>query len=103
MPSKDTVNLTDENGMVQTVPDRERVWIVQTPQVFRLALLKEAHEKLRVGEMQGVTDDVMVVRRALGVPVMMARGDYRNIKITTPDDLALAEGILKTFTDEKKP
>lgn len=96
VPSKDTVNLTDAHGVVQAVPDRRNVWIVQTPQVFRQRLLKEAHEKLREQGMEGITDDVSVVRKALGVPVRMVLGDYRNIKITTPEDLILAEEIRKT-------
>ena len=96
MPSKDTVNLTDADGVVQMVPDRKNVWIVQTPQVFRLELLKKAHESLRSRNMEGITDDVAVVRSALGVPVQMVQGDYRNIKITTPEDLIVAEGILET-------
>ena len=97
MPSKDTVNLTDSEGIVQTVPDRKNVWIVQTPQVFRKEILKEAHEKIRRLDMKGITDDIMVVRKAMGIPVQMVPGDYRNIKITTPEDLPLAESILKTF------
>ena len=95
MPSKDTVNLTDEAGRVLTTPDRSRVWIVQTPQIFHYEKILRAHEKLReAASLSDVTDDVMVYSRAFERPVYMVPGSYRNIKITTPEDLPLGEGLL---------
>ena len=96
VPSKDTVNLADENGIVTTTPDRRGVWIVQTPQVFDYSLLFRSHELLRERPdgLTGITDDAMVVSRAMGLPVRMVMGSYRNIKVTTPDDLVLARAFL---------
>ena len=91
MPSKDTIKVTDENGRVLDTPDRCRTWIVQTPQIFAAGLLKSAYEKLGTKD-HGITDDAMVVERA-GGEVHMFPGDYRNIKITTPEDLLFAEAL----------
>lgn len=91
VPVKDTIKVVDENGQVVSTPSRESLWAVQTPQVFRFQLLLEAHNH---GELKEMTDDAMLVE-ALGHPVKVIRGSYENIKITTPDDLLLAEEILK--------
>lgn len=95
VPSKDTVKLTNEDGRVESTPDRSRVWIVQTPQAFRYDLILQAHEELRRGSMEGVTDDAMMVERLGLSPVYMVEGSYENIKITTPEDMAVAEAFLK--------
>ena len=84
--AKDTVKIADENGLVIDTPDRENAWLVQTPQGFPRHILEEAHQKANfIG-----TDDASLVER-LGIPVCMVEGDYRNIKLTTPDDLRMAE------------
>ncbi len=95
VPSKDTVKIADENGFVQETPLRDRVWVVQTPQIFRYDLLVSAYENCRRTGMQGITDDAMVVERGSEAKVAFAMGSYENIKITTPSDLLLAESILK--------
>lgn len=64
MPSKDTVKVADEKGFVQETPERNLVWSVQTPQIFEYSLIRNAHEKIRCGNMEGITDDAMVVERA---------------------------------------
>ena len=96
MPSKDTVNLVDDNGQVLDTPDRSGVWIVQTPQAFEYSLIRRAHEILREkpGGLDGITDDAMVLKRALGISSYMVRGSYRNLKVTTPEDLLTAEALL---------
>lgn len=92
---KDTIRETDENGISAGTPDRSRLWSVQTPQTFRYALIREAYEKLFAeGAQEKITDDVMVAERMLGVPALMTEGSYRNIKITTPEDLAVAGAFL---------
>ena len=93
MPSKDTVKLTDLQGVVEDTPERSRVWIVQTPQAFRYDLIRVAHEKLREGAMAGVTDDAMMVERMGGVSVHMVEGSYSNIKLTTPEDMVVARAL----------
>ena len=94
MPSKDTVKIIDENNMVSATPERSRVWSVQTPQVFLYSLIKEAHDTARSVSMQGITDDAMVVEQYKNTPVHIVEGAYENIKITTPEDILVAEKIL---------
>ena len=86
MPVKDTVKEVDGEGLVDRTLERGFLRVVQTPQVFRADILKEAYLALD-GEF---TDDAAVVERA-GYKVKLYPGDYRNIKITTPQDLLLAE------------
>lgn len=95
MPSKDTVKIIDENNMVSVTPERSRVWSVQTPQVFFYSLIKEAHEIARSTSMRGITDDAMIIERYKNTPVSIVEGAYENIKITTPEDLLVAEKILE--------
>lgn len=95
MPSKDTVKLVDDNIFAKETPNRNYVWIIQTPQVFDGALIIEAYSKLMAQENIQVTDDAMVVEQQLGLPVKMVRGSYENIKVTTPEDLDVAEIFVK--------
>ncbi|HIZ22626.1 MAG TPA: 2-C-methyl-D-erythritol 4-phosphate cytidylyltransferase [Candidatus Blautia faecigallinarum] len=97
MPSKDTVKLADAEGCVKETPDRNHVWMIQTPQIFQYSLIRKAHESMRKKDMTFVTDDAMVVEQETGVKVCLAEGSYQNIKITTPEDIAVAEA----FLDEK--
>jgi len=90
VPVKDTVKQVDENHIVTATLPRSRLMAVQTPQVFRYKILKEAYGSLE-GE---VTDDASAVER-IGFKVKLYAGDYANIKITTREDLALAEIIAK--------
>ena len=94
MPSKDTVKIADESGYIAETPDRSKVWMIQTPQIFRYALIRNAHESIRTREMSNVTDDAMVVEQETGIKVRLAEGSYQNIKITTPEDLGVAELFL---------
>lgn len=87
LPVRETVKRV-AGGSVEATLDREGLWLVQTPQAFRRALLWEAHEKARRDHFWG-TDDSMLVER-LGVPVRMIPGLPENLKITTPEDLARA-------------
>ena len=99
--SKDTVKIADENGNVVNTPNRSTVWNMQTPQSFDYTLVYEAYRKL-ISEEESVkakgiaiTDDAMVVETFTGNPVKLVEGSYRNMKITTPEDLATAESLLK--------
>lgn len=94
MPSKDTVKIADESGYIAETPDRNKVWMIQTPQIFQYALIRNAHESIRTREMSNVTDDAMVVEQETGIKVRLAEGSYQNIKITTPEDLGVAELFL---------
>ena len=95
MPSKDTVKFADENGMVESTPNRSRVWSIQTPQVFAYKLIRNAHEKARQYDMKEITDDSMLIEQYGGVKVRLVEGSYENLKITTPEDILVAEKILE--------
>lgn len=95
MPSKDTVKISDASGCVSETPDRSLVWTIQTPQIFDYALVLGAYESIRTKDMSRITDDAMVVEQETGVKVHLCEGSYQNIKITTPEDMAVAEAFLK--------
>ena len=97
MPSKDTVKIVDENDFAVNTPERRFVWCIQTPQVFETALIRHAYFKLMENEENetGITDDAMVVERMENCAVKLVEGSYENIKITTPEDLILAESLIK--------
>lgn len=97
MPSKDTVKIADIQGYVAETPDRSTVWTIQTPQIFEYRLIREAHEKIRCRDMSAITDDAMVVEQETGVKIALVEGSYKNIKITTPEDLDIAEIFLKAL------
>ena len=92
VPSKDTCKLADGAGFVAATPARDRLWAVQTPQAFYLALYREALEKARAAG-QSYTDDCQLIEAA-GGSVKLTMGDYRNIKLTTPEDLLAARAYL---------
>ncbi len=93
MPSKDTVKLSDGEGYVKETPDRKCVWTIQTPQIFSYPLIRGAHDSIRQKDMSKITDDAMVVERETGVKIALAEGSYQNIKITTPEDLDIANAF----------
>ncbi len=92
VPVKDTVKVVTD-GVVRETPPRENLWLAQTPQAFRYGVIRAAHEMAEAEGFVG-TDDASLVER-LGKEVHVVLGDYRNIKITTPEDLILAEAFLK--------
>lgn len=92
VPVKDTIKIIDSSGKIVTTPDRASLRAVQTPQVFDFALYKEAIDKA-VSESKQYTDDCQLIE-SMGHPVYLTDGDYENIKITTPDDLLVAEKFL---------
>jgi len=87
---KDTVKVVGEDGAVSETPDRSRLRAIQTPQVFRYDLLLEAYRRSSAE----VTDDAALLE-ALGQAVVVYPGEYDNVKITTSDDLAVAEALLR--------
>ena len=91
VPAKDTIKEVVAGRVVAT-PERERLWLAQTPQAFRLGLIREAHRRAWAEGFRA-TDDAMLAEWA-GHAVEMVRGSYRNIKITTPEDLLVAEAWL---------
>jgi len=95
VPAKDTVKVVTD-GIVRETPTRETIWLAQTPQAFRYGIIRTAHEMADAEGFLG-TDDASLVER-MGREVHVVLGDYRNIKITTPEDLVLAEAFLKTLS-----
>lgn len=92
-PLKDTVKRVDASGLVLSTPERQGLWAVQTPQVFERGLYLRA---LRHAEEDGgdYTDDCQLIER-IGARVYLCRGSYENIKLTTAEDIAVAEAILE--------
>jgi 2-C-methyl-D-erythritol 4-phosphate cytidylyltransferase len=93
VPAHDTVKVVDGSGVIVDTPDRRTIWLAQTPQVFRTALLRQAYERARHDGFIG-TDDAALGER-LGAPVRVVPGEPTNRKITTPDDLLWAESHLR--------
>jgi len=89
--SKDTIKITDDNGIVKETTLRKNTWVIQTPQCFDRKVLLEMHEKFKGDET--VTDDCMLMERS-GNPVKLIEGEYSNIKVTTYDDVNLVKGYL---------
>lgn len=100
MPVKDTIKIADEKGNIISTPNRDRVWMVQTPQTFAYPLIKGAYEELLAREQEliadgiSITDDAMVVETLTGHTVRLIAGSYENIKITTPEDIKMAENLI---------
>ena len=101
MPVKDTIKLADEDGFVASTPKRSLVWQVQTPQCFLFSKIMSAYSTLIIKEKElleqgiAITDDAMVVELLDGSCVKLVEGSYENIKITTPEDLGVAESFLE--------
>lgn len=94
VPVKDTVKRCDEEAFVEETPQRKLLWSVQTPQTFYYKEILQAYGKV---DLNGATDDASVLERA-GGRVKMIMGSYRNIKITTPEDMETAEAFLGKST-----
>ena len=88
VPVKDTIKLADDDGLIGETLQRDRLWAAQTPQIFSFNVITRAYGKLA----EEVTDDAAAVER-LGYVVQLYMGDYKNIKVTTTEDLALARII----------
>ena len=95
MPVKDTIKIADEEGYAKQTPDRKNVWMIQTPQTFSYALIYEAYGEMLKTEDTAITDDAMVLERIKGKKSKLIEGSYRNIKITTPEDLLIANVYLQ--------
>ncbi|WP_173473195.1 2-C-methyl-D-erythritol 4-phosphate cytidylyltransferase [Eubacterium ruminantium] len=94
VPVKDTIKVVDEEGYGIDTPDRSTLYQIQTPQTFDRKIITEAYSRMRSDKNRNITDDTMLVERYLDQKVKVVEGSYNNIKITTPEDIALAEAIL---------
>ncbi len=106
--SKDTIKIADKEGFVKETPNRNDIWNIHTPQVFRTELITAAYAALERNlqelKQKGVhiTDDAMVVEYFTDHKVKLVEGSYENIKLTTPEDLVVAEKILKIKNEKNK-
>lgn len=100
VPVKDTIKIVDDNKMVEATPPRNKLYQVQTPQVFFYSLIKNAYQKLKEQETAllqkgiSITDDAMLVETLTDKKVKIVMGAYENIKVTTPEDLELVRNFL---------
>ncbi|MFZ5353630.1 MAG: 2-C-methyl-D-erythritol 4-phosphate cytidylyltransferase [Bacillota bacterium] len=92
MPVKDTIKIVSAKGTVNYTPRRDNIWITQTPQSFQREVIMEAHDRAKEQCFSG-TDDAVLAERA-GYTVKMVEAGYENIKITTPEDILIAEAII---------
>lgn len=90
---KDTIKVVGADQRVETTPDRAKLWAAQTPQGFEVKTLRECHDRGRA-EGWEVTDDAALFERC-GLPVAIVEGEETNLKVTTPQDLAIGEFILR--------
>ena len=90
---RDTIKSVSPQRWIQSTPDRSLLWEIQTPQVFKRELIVAAHERA-AREGAHVTDDAMVVERT-GVPVYVLEGERTNFKVTVPEDVWLAETLIR--------
>lgn len=101
MPVKDTIKLADGEGFAAKTPDRALTWQIQTPQVFDAPLIISSYNRLMqekenlLREGVSITDDAMTVERFTGCKVKLVEGSYENIKITTPEDIRIAEALME--------
>lgn len=95
--AKDTIKLADDRQTIAATPDRSRLWQAQTPQVFALPLIRECYRRALEEHAAGLTDDASCVEYCQKTPVRLTEGSYENLKITTPEDLPLAEILCEKY------
>lgn len=93
VPEKNTIKIVDDENYITATPDRSSVWSIQTPQGFQTNILLSAYKKAEEDHFFG-TDDASLVER-LGIKVKVVEGEYSNIKITTPEDMIIAEAFMR--------
>lgn len=102
-PVKETIKIVDTKGFIKETPERNLIWSAQTPQAFEYSSIKKAYNTFyeeKQNREYSITDDAMVYETFLGRPVKMLEGDYKNIKLTTPEDLVIAEQLLMSILYE---
>lgn len=103
-PVKETIKIVDPEGIITSTPNRNTLWSAQTPQAFEYTSIRKAYDLFNEEEdkdLVGITDDAMVYENYRKCPVKIILGDYNNLKLTTPEDLILAEEMIKHLLFEK--
>ena len=95
VPAKDTIKVVDTDMFGIDTPDRKTLYQIQIPQTFDRRLLEEAYSRLRSDENKNITDDTMIVEKYRDQRVKIIEGSYENIKVTTPEDMKIAEALMK--------
>lgn len=101
VPVKDTIKVSDDNGFVGDTPKRSSLFQVQTPQVFSFDLIRNAYKEVLDNEIEmrkrgiSITDDAMIVEAVSDTKVKIVEGSYKNIKITTPEDMIVASSFIE--------
>jgi 2-C-methyl-D-erythritol 4-phosphate cytidylyltransferase len=98
VPMKDTIKRVTNEGQIEETLDRSKLWAIQTPQAFTYSLILQAHQ-WATDEGVLATDDASLVEK-LNKPVYIVQGSYNNIKLTTPEDIDLAEFLLQRRRNE---
>ena len=101
VPVKDTIKVVDDYGFGVETPDRSTLYQIQTPQTFDRGVITEAYSRMRISGDKDITDDTMIVERYLDQRVKIVEGSYKNIKVTTPEDIFIAEAIIKGENHEE--
>lgn len=107
VPVKDTIKRANKEGYIIDTPNRSELWITQTPQSFKTDLVKMAYKKMKEELEKGnttlnITDDAMVVEEFTTNQVRFVQGDYKNIKVTTPEDIDIAELFIELDAKQKQ-
>ena len=107
VPVKDTIKRANKEGDIIDTPNRSELWITQTPQSFKTDLVKMAYKKMKEELEKGnttlnITDDAMVVEEFTTNQVRFVQGDYKNIKVTTPEDIDIAELFIELDAKQKQ-
>ena len=103
VPSKDTVKIADDEVFAVSTPKRDNVYLMQTPQTFFYDEIFDAYKKLELGEENlkskgiAITDDAMVMEQFCDMKIHLCMGDYKNLKITTPEDIVIAEAYISSL------
>ncbi|WP_455714926.1 2-C-methyl-D-erythritol 4-phosphate cytidylyltransferase [Anaerosporobacter sp.] len=94
VPTKDTIKIADETGGIDYTPKRSLTYIIQTPQAFELELLMKSYEEVMKDSNLEITDDAMIVEHGSKHRIQIVEGSYKNIKVTTPEDIKIAEMLI---------
>ncbi len=95
VPVKDTIKMVKESNVVETTPDRRSLWQIQTPQCFKCNDLVKAYDRMYANPHDDITDDASVMERFSDETVLLFEAFYDNIKVTTPEDMAIAAALIK--------
>jgi len=95
VPSKDTIKIANETGTIEYTPNRSQTYIIQTPQAFEFDLLMKSYQEVMKCSNLEITDDAMIVEHGSNQSIKIVEGNYKNIKVTTPEDIKIAEILLE--------